>query len=208
MNPKIKLLLVDDQQVVLAGLENILAGEADFHVIGRASDGNEALKKALELHPDLVVMDLFMPITSGLEATAAIKERLPDIKIMILTVSEREEDLFQALRYGASGYLLKSIGVDELKETLRQIARGESTLSPLMAAKLMAEFKKKSAEPSLSPREAETLRLLSEGKSNAEIAKELFIEEVTVRVHFKSLLSKLHVRNRVEAANYYHRHFV
>jgi DNA-binding NarL/FixJ family response regulator len=208
MDKKIKLLLVDDHKIVRDGLKAVLASETDLEIIAEAGDGDEGIKKVREFHPDVVIMDLLMPGLSGLDATVAIKSEFPQVKIMILTVSERHEDLLQALRFGADAYLLKNQGVAEVKAAVRQIAFGESAISPPMAGKLMDEFKKKSAEPFLTERELETLKLLSEGLTNSEIAGKLILEEITIRKYLESIMDKLHVRNRVEAANYYHRHFM
>jgi len=207
MDDKIKVLVVDDHAIIRSGLVNILAKEPDIKVVGEARDGLEALRKALETKPDVILMDIFMPRCGGLEATIAIKEKLENTRVIMLTVSEREEDLFQALKFGAHGYLLKSATIAELAEAVRRTAiAGEGPLSPAMASKLMGEFRKKVAEPELSSREMEVLKLLSQGLTDGEIANQLVISVSTVRTYVHRLLDKLHVRNRVEAAAYAARH--
>jgi DNA-binding NarL/FixJ family response regulator len=206
MAEMIKVLVADDHPVIRAGLAKILGAESDITIVGEARDGLEAIEKALELKPDVVLMDIFMPRCSGLEATIAIRQKLPDARLLILTISEREEDLLQALRFGAQGYLLKSATITEVTEAVRKTAAGEAMLSPAIAARLVAEFRQKSDEPALSAREIEVLQLLGEGLTNAEIAHRLFICESTVRTHLQRLLSKLHLKNRAEAIAYAARH--
>ena len=198
--------MVDDHAVVRAGLANILKAESDINIVGEARDGLEAISKALELKPDVILMDVFMPRCTGLEAMVTIKESLPSARVLILTVSEREEDLFQALRLGAQGYLLKSATITEVAEAVRRTAAGEVMLSPHIAARLVAEFREKSDEPRLSAREIEVLKLVGEGLTNTEIGARLFIGESTVRTYLHRLLDKLHLRNRAEATAYATRH--
>ena len=202
----IKVLIVDDHAVVRAGLANILAAESDIRIVGEAKDGLEAITKALELRPDVILMDIFMPRRSGLEAMVSIKDDLPDARILILTVSDQEEDLFQALRLGAQGYLLKGATITEMVDAVRQTATGEVMLSPHMVARLVAEFrderKKAGDELGLSAREMEVLQLVGEGLTNTEIGNRLFIGESTVRTYLRRLLEKLHLRNRAEAVAY------
>ncbi len=207
MAEPIRVLLVDDHAVVRVGLANILGAEPDINIIGEASDGLEAISKALELKPDVVLMDIFMPRSSGLEAMVKIRESLPDTRVLILTVSEREEEIFQALRFGAQGYLLKSADITEVVDAVRRTAAGEAMLSPHIAARLVAEFREKADKPRLSGREAEVLQLVGEGATNTEIGNRLFIGESTVRTYLHRLLDKLHLRNRSEAAAYAARHY-
>jgi len=206
MTEPIRVLVVDDHAVVRAGLANILGAEPDIKIVGEASDGLEAINKALELKPDVIIMDIFMPRCSGLEATINIKESLPEAKVLILTVSDQEDDLFQALRFGAQGYLLKGASITEVVDAIRRTAAGEVILSPHVVARLVAEFRNKQRtvgdEPKLSAREAEILQLLGEGLTNTEIADRLFIGESTVRTYLHRLLDKLHLRNRAEATAY------
>jgi DNA-binding NarL/FixJ family response regulator len=203
----IRVLIVDDHAVVRAGLIQILQENPDIQIIGEASDGLEAIEQALDLKPDVILLDIYMPRSNGLEAMLAIKEKMPRIKVLILTISERENDLFRAVRYGADGYLLKSATTAEVAEAVRTTASGESMLSPKMAARLIAEFREQSGtEFKLSEREKEVLQLVGEGLTNPEIAKRLFIGESTVRTHLQRLLEKLHLKNRTEAIAYINRH--
>ena len=202
MADAIRVLIADDHAVVRSGLANILGAEPDIKIIGEARDGLEAIQKAIELRPDVILMDIFMPRCSGLEATVAIRQKLDDVKLLILTISDREEDLFKALRFGAQGYLLKSASITEVVEAVRKTAASEAMLSPDIATKLVAEFSSRSNKPKLSTRETEILQLLGEGLTNTEIANRLFIDESTVRTHFRRIRDKLHLRNRAEAIAY------
>ena len=206
MVEQISVLVVDDHAVVRAGLANILGAESDINIVGEASDGLEAISKALELKPDVILMDIFMPRCSGLEAIVTIKESFPDASVLILTVSDQEEDLFQALRFGAQGYLVKGATIDEVVEAVRRTAAGEAMLSPHIASRLVAEFRERADEPELSTREAEVLQLVGKGFTNTEIGNRLFIGESTVRTYLSRLLDKLHLRNRAEAVAYSTRH--
>lgn len=203
----IRALVVDDHAVVRAGLTNILKAESDIEVVGEARDGLEAVNKALELKPDVILMDILMPHCSGLEATVAIKERLPSARVLILTISEKEEDLFQALRLGAQGYLLKGASIPEVVDAVRTVAADEVMLSPHMVTRLVAELREKANGPTLSARETEILQLLGDGLTNTEIAQRLFISESTVRTYLHRLLDKLHLKNRAEAVAYAARHW-
>ena len=202
MAETIRVLIADDHAVVRSGLANILGAEPDIKIIGEARDGLEAIEKAAELKPDVILMDIFMPRCSGLEATVSIRQKLPDVKLLILTISDREEDLFKALRFGAQGYLLKSASITEVVEAVRKTAASEAMLSPDIATKLVAEFSSRANKPKLSTRESEILQLLGEGQTNTEIATRLFIDESTVRTHFRRIRDKLHLRNRAEAIAY------
>ena len=202
MAEAIRVLIADDHAVVRSGLANILGVEPDIKIIGEAKDGLEAIQKAEELKPDVILMDIFMPRCSGLEATVAIRQKLPDVKLLVLTISDREEDLFKALRFGAQGYLLKSASVNEVVEAVRKTAASEAMLSPDIATKLVAEFNSRANKPKLSTRESEILQLLGEGLTNTEIANRLFIDESTVRTHFRRIRDKLHLRNCAEAIAY------
>ncbi len=210
MAEQIKVLIADDHAVVRAGLANILGAEPDIRVVAEASDGFEAIKKALELKPDIILMDILMPRCSGLEAIVTIKEGFPDAKVLVLTVSDQEEDLLQALRFGAQGYILKGAAITKIVDAVRQTAAGEVILSPPIVAKLVAELRDKEKEAGeelgLSARETEVLRFVGEGLTNTEIARKLFISESTVRTYLRRLLDKLHLRNRAEAAVYATRH--
>ena len=202
----IRVLIVDDHAVVRSGLAKILGAESDIAIVGEAKDGFDAIEKAMELKPDVILMDIFMPRCSGLQATVAIRQKLADARVLILTVSEQEDDLFQALRFGAQGYLLKSATITEVADGVRMIASGEAMLSPHIISRLVAELREKVNEPALSNREAEVLQLLGEGLSNTEIANRLFIGESTVRTYLHRILDKLQLKNRSEAVAYAIRH--
>lgn len=206
----IRVLLVDDHTLFRNGMASLLKAEPGFEVVGEAANGLEALANAQELMPDIILMDIFMPVMEGLEATRRIKEVIPYVRIVMLTVSEEERNLFEAIRSGAQGYLLKKMKPQALFSTLRGIMRGEAPLSRVMAAKLLEEFTRfaqREATPSLgvvslSPREKEVLQSLSQGKTNKEIATVLAITENTVKSHLKNILEKLHLENRVQAVAY------
>ena len=203
----IRILLVDDHSIFRKGLANLLAKEKEFQVVEEAKDGKEAFQKAKDLKPDLVLMDIYMPGGDGLEATRRITEALPSTKVVILTVSEEDKNLFEAIKCGAYGYLLKEIEIEQLYEMLRGIFRGEAPISRATATKILTEFAKRARrtqaeidEEQLSPREQEVLQLLTQGLTNKQIAHKLGIVEGTVKVHLKNILAKLHLTNRVEAA--------
>lgn len=207
---RIRVLLVDDHILLRKGLASVLTPERGFEVVGEASDGQEALERAQALMPDLVLMDIYMPGMSGLEATRRIKEVLPYVKVVILTVSEEDKDLFEAIKSGAQGYILKKVAPRALCTTLKSVFQGEASISGRMAAKILGEFARQGKQPSpgarpsahLSAREKEVLKLVSQGKSNKEIAGALGIAESTVKGYLKSILEKLHLENRVQAATF------
>jgi two-component system NarL family response regulator len=202
------VLIVDDHALFRRGLQLVLGVESDLEIVGEASDGFEAVDAAAALLPDVVLMDVRMPGLGGIEATRRIRNAQPNIKIVMLTVSEDEEDLFAAIRAGASGYLLKELSIEEVAGTVRAVARGQAVVSPTMAAKLLNEFNvlsRRVAEqhgdaPRLTERELEVLRLVAKGMSNKEIAAELVIAENTVKNHVRNILEKLELRTRTEAA--------
>lgn len=203
----IRMLLVDDHSIFREGLAHVLARRKEFQVVGQAKDGKEAFHKAQALKPDLVLMDIYMPGGDGLEATRRIAEALPSTKVVILTVSEEDKSLFQAIKCGAYGYLLKEIEIEQLYEMLLGIFRGEAPISRVTAAKIVNEFGKRARgsdaeddQEQLSSREQEVLQLLTQGMTNKQIAEELGIVEGTVKSHLKNILGKLHLANRVEAA--------
>src|SRR5579864_7936021 len=189
----IRTMIVDDHALFRRGLEMVLEGEPDIDLVGQASDGTEAVEKAAESLPDIVLMDIRMPRSNGIEACRAVKEAAPSAKIVILTISDEEEDLFEAIRAGASGYLLKDIPLDEVAEAVRSVHGGQSLINPSMAGKLLTEFAtlarrdadegpaKHAPAPKLTEREMEVLRLVARGMNNRDIAKELFISENTVK---------------------------
>ena len=206
----IRVLIVDDHALFRRGLEMVLAEESDIELVGEASDGAEAVDKAGEALPDVVLMDIRMPRSSGIEACRAMKEETPSAKIVMLTISDEEEDLFEAIRAGASGYLLKDIPYDEVADVVRAVHGGQSLINPSMAAKLLTEFaalaKRDSEErtqrvpaPRLTDREMEVLRLVARGMNNRDIAKELFISENTVKNHVRNILEKRQIHSRMEA---------
>jgi DNA-binding NarL/FixJ family response regulator len=206
----IRVLIADDHALFRRGLEMVLDEEQDIDLVGQASDGAEAVAKAGESLPDVVLMDIRMPKTSGIEAARAMKEAAPSAKIVILTISDEEEDLFEAIRAGASGYLLKDIPLDEVAEAVRAVHGGQSLINPSMAGKLLTEFAtlarrdeeerpQQVPAPKLTDREMEVLKLIARGMNNRDIAKELFISENTVKNHVRNILEKLQIHSRMEA---------
>jgi len=205
----IRVMLVDDHALFRKGLANLLREEPGFEVVGEAADGQEALERASELMPDVILMDIYMPKCNGLEATRLIKARLPYVRIVMLTISERDHNLFEALKAGALGYLVKKIQPKELYTMLRLAVRGEAPLTPTMAAKVVGEFARLAragggGDPAegLTSREHEVLDLVARGRTNKEIAAALHISENTVRNHLRNILEKLHLQNRVQVAAY------
>jgi len=208
MNP-LRILLVDDHILFRKGLARLLDAQPDFQVVGEASDGAEGVEKARSLRPDVVLMDLRMPVCDGLEATRQIKQEVPGVRVVVLTVSEDDQDFLAAIRCGADGYLVKSMRPEVLFQELRGLARGEAPLSREMTGKLLRQIARVAPAPlptaqpdSLSERERQVLVLLAEGLSNEEIAAELGIAENTVRNHVRNILEKLGLKNRVQAAVY------
>lgn len=201
-----RVLVVDDHALFRKGVASLLRDAEGFSVVGEARDGREAVAKAQALVPDVVLMDVYMPNMDGLEATRRITHTAPSVRVVMLTVSEEDRNLFEALKAGAHGYLLKSVEPEELFRTLRGIVRGDAFLTPSMAAKLLEEFTRNAEharEPvALSPREREVLGLLTSGAVNKEIAAGLCISENTVKNHLKSIMEKLHAENRVQVVTY------
>jgi two-component system NarL family response regulator len=208
----IRTLIVDDHALFRRGLEMVLDSEPDITLVGEASDGEEAVSKAGESLPDVILMDIRMPRSSGIEACRALKDIAPSAKIVMLTISDEEEDLFEAIRAGASGYLLKDIPLDEVAEAVRAVHGGQSLINPSMAGKLLSEFATLAkrddeeeervqhvAAPKLTDREMEVLKLVARGMNNRDIAKELFISENTVKNHVRNILEKLQIHSRMEA---------
>lgn len=211
MNP-IKVLVVDDHALFRRGIIDVLLKQENLKVVGEASDGRQAIDKAGQLLPDVILMDLNMPNCSGLEATQALQTKLPQINILILTVSASEADLFNAMKFGARGYLLKNIEPEELVHAILHAAQGGVIVSPYMAANLLTEFKtlaetseKKAvheASSVLSTREEEILQFVAQGATNKQIAESLFVSENTVKTHMRNIMEKLHIANRSQAAAY------
>ncbi len=209
--PKIRVLLADDHHLFREGLANILTAQPDFEVVGEASDGLEATIKANQLSPDLILMDVTMPVCDGLEATQRIKKDLPEVTIVMLTVNDDNEKLFEAIRNGAQGYLLKSINSNEMLALLRGAVNGEAAITPTLGGRMLEEFRRVSKRAvdmpaensvSLTVREQEVLGLVAEGKTNKEIAKSLNVSIHTDKSHMRKILAKLHLEKRQEAVLY------
>lgn len=207
---QITILIADDQALFREGLAFLIASQPDMRVVGEASDGAEAVEKAGELRPSLVLMDVRMPRMDGLEATRRIKAILPEARIVMLTVSDLAQELFDAMRHGAIGYLLKNMKARRLFEEIRGVMRDEVALSPYLAGRILKEFTRqreyeavtKGIELGLTDREKQVLSLVVTGLSNKEIGGKLSITESTVKRHLHSILEKLHMENRVQAAAY------
>ena len=207
----IRVMICDDHALFRRGLRMVLESEDGMEVVAEAEDGADAIKQAEQSAPDVVLMDIRMPNTSGIDATRAIREAVPTAKILMLTVSDEEDDLYSAIKAGANGYLLKEISIEEVASAIRAVITGQSLISPSMASKLLTEFtqlakkaEEKSSVPSprLTERELEVLRLVAQGMSNREIAGELYISENTVKNHVRNILEKLHLHSRMEAVMY------
>lgn len=205
---KQRIILVDDHEVVRLGLKSLLDRHAQFEVVGEAGSAREAIEQVTALEPDVVVMDIRLPGTSGIEACEEIVDRFPNVKVIMLTSYAEDEMLFSAIRAGASGYILKQIASEELVKAIEAVGRGEALLDPAVTQRVFQEVRRAvkeeeaSAFAHLSQQEKHVLLLVSEGKTNREIAKSLFLGEGTVRNYVSSILSKLGVNNRAEAAAY------
>jgi DNA-binding NarL/FixJ family response regulator len=205
-----RILLVDDHVLFRRGVASILAGQPGLEVVGEASNGFEAQDKARETMPDVILMDIHMPGCSGLEAVSAIKREMPHVKIIMLTVSDDEADLFTAIKNGAQGYLLKNLNPQDLFSMLETVRKGEAALMPAMMARVLDEFRSVAREAEvagvfhedLTPRELEVLQEVAKGATNRQIAETLFIAENTVKIHLRNILDKLHLQNRIQAATY------
>ena len=207
----IRVVVADDHALFRRGLHIVLSDTEDIGVVGEASDGDEAVQLCAELAPDVILMDVRMPGAGGIEAAKAIRETVPGSKIVMLTISDEEEDLYEAIKAGASGYLLKEIPIDEVADAIRSVHAGQSHISPSMATKLLTEFaamarkedeRPQMPAPRLTDREMEVLTHVAQGLNNREIAKELFISENTVKNHVRNILEKLHLHSRMEAVVY------
>ncbi len=206
----LRILLVDDHVLFRKGVAALLASRQDMQVVGEAGDGLEAIAVARDTLPDVILMDIGMPKCDGLEATRRIKREMPHTKIVMLTVSDDDHHLFEAIKSGAQGYLLKNLEPYQLYDMLESVSRGEAPLSGAIAAKILEEFSRPDhgsvQEPEirdeLTSREIDILQLVAEGKTNKEIAATLIISENTVKIHLRNILEKLHLQNRIQAAVY------
>lgn len=211
----IKVMIVDDQGLIRDGLKMILSLSDDIEVIGEAVNGQEAINILSSMEPDIILMDIRMPIMSGVEATIIIKEKFPEVKILILTTFNEDEYIFEGLKNGADGYILKDVKSDEIIKAIKEVYKGNVLLQPEIATKLVKAFNSinnhktindnKEPEKSLgdlTPREMEISKLVAEGKNNKEIGKELFITKGTVKNHLTRILSKLELRDRTQLAIY------
>ncbi|HEY8287578.1 MAG TPA: response regulator transcription factor [Chloroflexota bacterium] len=208
---EIHILLCEDQTIVRDGLRTILSLQADMTVVGEAADGDEAVRRALELSPDVILMDIQMPRRSGVEATALITAARPDTRVIVLTTFDNDDYVFDAIKAGAMGYLLKDVPAAELIEVIRRVHAGESFIQPQVASKLLIEFGRRGRQSPAAPeppqsqaddlteREREVLVLLAEGRSNRDIGAALFLAESTVKNHVSNILGKLHAANRTHA---------
>jgi len=202
-----RILIADDQALVRGGLRMILDAQPDLEVVGEAVDGREALQQARELSPDLVLMDVRMPELDGLEATRRLLDRDPSAKVIVLTTFDLDDYVYEAIRAGASGFLLKSAPPQQLIAGIRTVMAGDALLAPEITRRLLDRFVARPPRPTtippdfadLSERELEVLRLIADGRSNAEIAVDLFISEATVKTHVTHILTKLRLRDRVQA---------
>nr|WP_239456515.1 response regulator transcription factor [Nocardioides solisilvae] len=205
----VRVIVADDQELFRRGLTMLLTQEPDIEVVAEAGDGVAATELAASMAPDVVLLDVRMPRRSGIEACKAIKEDNPSAKVIMLTVSDEEADLYEAVKSGAAGYLLKDSSIEEVAQGIRVVADGQSLISPSMAVKLIDEFKQMSKPERnqvnglrLTERELEVLRLVAKGLNNREIAKQLFISENTVKNHVRNMLEKLQLHSRMEAVMY------
>ena len=207
----IRVVIVDDHALFRRGLDRVLADEPDIEVVGEAGDGVEAVARVRELTPDVAIMDVRMPRATGIEAARTIRTAVPETKVIMLTVSDDASDLYEAVRAGVNGYLLKEVAIGEVADAVRAVAAGHSLVSPSMASKLFTEFsaladgadeRRQSTAPRLTERELDVLKLVAKGLSNREIGAELFIAENTVKNHVRNVLEKLQLHSRMEAVVY------
>ncbi len=210
MSDKIKVMLCDDHAILRSGLTRLLGEEEDIEVVGEAENGREAVQKVQELYPDIVLMDIGMPVMNGMEATKQIKKRNPDIKVLVLTMHDNEEYLFQVLQAGASGYVLKKAADSDLVNAIHVVARGDCFLYPSAAKMVVEDYLEKlrsgqeptSSYDTLTDREREILKLVAEGYTNREIAETLFISVKTVETHKANIMEKLNLHKRAELVRY------
>ena len=206
MSQPIRVFVADDHPIVRRGIRDLLETEPDFEVVGEATNGRDAVSGAIDLQPDVVLMDLVMSPLDGIEATRQIKARQPEVKILVLTSFATDDKVFPAIKAGALGYLIKDTGPEELIQAIRQVHQGQPTLHPAIAQKLLAEIaqpvEREPIPDPLTEREVEVLKLLARGLSNQEIADRLIIGVTTVYSHVSNILSKLHLATRTQAALY------
>ncbi|GAX91360.1 response regulator [Effusibacillus lacus] len=214
MGNPVKVLLVDDHHLFLMGIDSILRDQPGIEVVGHAGNGEEAVEKVKKLNPDVVLMDINMPVCNGIEATRIIKGMVPQTAILMLTVNDGDEELFEAIKAGAQGYLLKNLTPDELLACIHNASRGEVTISGQIAGKIFQYFRSHNMNPErnekvkeqtdhiLTAREIEILQQVIRGLTNKEIADQLCISENTVKNHLRNIMEKLHLQNRVQAAAY------
>jgi two-component system response regulator NreC len=205
----IRILLADDHTLLRAGLKMMLNAQPDMEVVGEAQDGRQALHEALRLHPDIILMDITMPDMNGIEATRQVKKQLPDVKVLILTMHENDEYVFQALRAGASGYMLKEAADTDLINALHVVQSGQFYLSPMAQSVMVGDYlqrvhagEEKDSYSSLTEREREVLKLVAEGYTNNQIAERLVISPKTVDTHRTHIMDKLNLHSRAELVKY------
>jgi two-component system nitrate/nitrite response regulator NarL len=205
---EIKVLIVDDHPLIRRGLSTVIAEAEGITLVGEASDGLQAIKRARDLSPDVVLMDIMMPTMNGVEATAVILRNQPWLKVMMLTISDKEEDLYSAIKAGASGYLLKNVRPPELVDAIEQVVQGGAIITQNLAPRLLDDLMDERAEfdtaspTAITRRERDVLELVSAGFSNREIAAKLFVSENTVKTHLRNIMDKYHFKNRAQAAAY------
>jgi DNA-binding NarL/FixJ family response regulator len=208
---KVRVLLADDHSLFREGMANILNGQPDFEVVGEASNGLDAVEKALELRPDLILMDIGMPVFDGLEATRQIKQEMRNVVIVMLTMRDEDEKLFAALKNGAQGYLLKSIRSWDMVDLLRGAMKGNAAITQALAGRMLEEFRRlsqvapsvpKGVDIALTRREQDVLSLVADGATDKQIAESLTLSIHTVKSHMRNILAKLHLSHRHEAALY------
>ena len=197
-----RILIADDHSLFRDGIISLLLEAGGHTIVGQASNGSEAIEQTLLMHPDLVLMDIHMPIMSGLDALKRIKQELPSVLVVMLTVSEEDSDLLEAIRSGANGYILKQINASEFFQLLENLRRGDAAIPPAIATRLFKSISRLDEKPekhTLSDRELDVLKLVADGKSNRDIALMLSVSDNTVKFHLKNIMHKLNVSNRIEA---------
>jgi NarL family two-component system response regulator LiaR len=206
MSQPIRVFIADDHPIVRRGIRDLLETEDGILVVGEAANGKDALAQVERLQPDVVLMDLVMPVMEGIEATRQIRSRLPQVSVLVLTSFATDDKVFPAIKAGASGYLIKDTAPEELVGAIRQVQRGQPTLHPLIAQKLLQEIASPNEQPAtpepLTARELEVLKLVARGLSNQEIAEQLVLSVATVYTHVSNILAKLHLASRTQAALY------